>query len=403
MKMNKFSSVMMCAACCAILGLGCGKDAGRHVGEIKEANIKAEDLKVVKVADGVEIAMVRVEPGSFTMNQGDGKNFANEVEHTKKLTKVFYIGQTEVTQKQYRAVVDMWKAKFPEKYAELYPEVWNSELGKDKFGEYIRPMNFFFSKDGKGKDRISEEANLDNYPVENISWVEAMDFCMMLNDLDLAPKGYKFTLPTETQWEFAARGGNAGKNNKYVYSGSNNIDNVAWYNETAAGRTGRVKEVGVSNADDKRSCNELGLYDMSGNVAEWCLDSWVRESDKTQAEFDIKNWSVDSLRYRKLIHKEIEQKLSFDNKRDIRDGLKLTAEEKDALDTFKCTWRSYRGGAWSGNATVCRISNRGAFSPYELHKDVKKNEKDKNAKNDLIYSVVGYPHIGIRLVLVPAE
>ena len=96
-----------------------------------------------------------------------------------------------------------------------------------------------------------------------------MSFCEKMNQY--APSGWKFTLPTETQWEFAARGGN--KSCNYKYSGSNNIGDVAWYDDNS------THEVG------KKSPNELGLYDMSGNVWEWCLDNWNWKSNNTSAEF----------------------------------------------------------------------------------------------------------------------
>lgn len=94
-------------------------------------------------------------------------------------------------------------------------------------------------------------------PVENVSWDDCQAFIRKLNSLT----GQSFCLPTEAQWEFAARGGN--RSNGYKYSGSDCLENVAWYKDNSGGETHSV---------GTRSPNELGLYDMSGNVYEWCND-----------------------------------------------------------------------------------------------------------------------------------
>ena len=155
-----------------------------------------------KIADN----MVKVEAGRFLRDDGKGVT----------LTKDYWIGKYEVTQKQYEAV-----------------------MGNN-------PSEF------KG----------DNRPVECVSWHDAKAFCDKLNELykDKLPAGYRFDLPTEAQWEFAARGGNKSKG--YKYSGSNDVDDIAWYNDNS----GKTHDVG------QKRPNELGLYDMSGNVVEWCRD-----------------------------------------------------------------------------------------------------------------------------------
>jgi formylglycine-generating enzyme required for sulfatase activity len=97
----------------------------------------------------------------------------------------------------------------------------------------------------------------EDCPVENVSRNKAQEFIQKLNKLT----GKKYSLPSEAQWEFAARGGTKSKG--YKYAGSNDLGEVAWYDDNS---DGKMHEVG------KRMANELGLYDMNGNVWEWCQD-----------------------------------------------------------------------------------------------------------------------------------
>lgn len=98
----------------------------------------------------------------------------------------------------------------------------------------------------------------DDLPVENINWNDAKEFTARLSQMT----GKKFRLPTDDEWEFAAKGGIYSKG--YQYSGSDDIENVAWYKDNSGRKTHPVKT---------KLPNELGLYDMSGNVYEWCEDS----------------------------------------------------------------------------------------------------------------------------------
>ncbi len=106
----------------------------------------------------------------------------------------------------------------------------------------------------------SKDKTWKDNPVTNVSWDDCQKFIKKLNTLT----GKKYRLPTEAEWEYAARGGNQSKS--FSYSGSNDINEVAWYNQNSNGKIHPVKE---------KKPNELGLYDMSGNVWEWCNDCYA--------------------------------------------------------------------------------------------------------------------------------
>ena len=170
------------------------------------------ELEVYKIEEPV---MVFVEGGTFIMGCIEGECESNELPTHQVTVSSFYMGKYEITQKE-----------------------WEGVMGNN-------PSSI------KG----------DNLPVENVSWNDIQEFIFRLN----AVTGKKYRLPTEAEWEYAARGGN--QSNGFKYSGSNNLDAVAWY----AGNSGNnTHPVGYKQP------NELGIYDMSGNVWEWCSD-WYGE------------------------------------------------------------------------------------------------------------------------------
>lgn len=175
--------------------------------------------------NGVSFKMVAVEGGTFLMGatgeQGSDQEDKERPVHQVTLSS-YRIGETEVTQ-----------------------ELWLAVMG---------------SNPSDNKDDI-------NNPVEEVSWYDCYSFISKLNNLT----GMNFRFPTEAEWEFAARGGN--KTKGFKYSGSDTINNVAWCVPNAGSKTHPVAT---------KNSNELGLYDMSGNVMEWCGDYYGAYSSSPQ-------------------------------------------------------------------------------------------------------------------------
>ena len=182
---------------------------------VQSKNIpEVPEIKTIEV-NGVALEMVRVTGGTFTMGgTEDQKPDANKDEYPlhKVTLSDYYIGKYETTQ-----------------------ELWTAVMGDNPSYWDINPK----------------------LPIEQVTWDKVQGFIQKLNELT----GLSFALPTESQWEFAARGGNNSLG--YMYSGSNNLDSVAWFADNSESKT---HEVGTKQP------NELGIYDMSGNVQEWCSD-----------------------------------------------------------------------------------------------------------------------------------
>ncbi|MBQ7590715.1 MAG: formylglycine-generating enzyme family protein [Verrucomicrobia bacterium] len=184
----------------------------------------------VSLPGGVYLDLNWIEPGTFTMGSPSDElgRSDDEIQHKVTLSKGYWLGKYEVTQAQYKAVME------------------------------TNPSHF----------------TGDNNPVDSVSWEEAMAFCTKLTEIEQAagrlPFGYEYTLPTEAQWEYACRAGtttalNSGKN----LSDKNKcpeMDEVGWYDGNSSGKTHPVGQ---------KQPNAKGLYDMHGNVLEWCLD-WYK-------------------------------------------------------------------------------------------------------------------------------
>ena len=204
--------------------------------------------------------MVYVSGGAFTMGatseQGSDANDDEKPTHSVTISN-FYLCKYEVTQALWRAV-----------------------MGNN-------PSSF------KG----------NSLPVGNVSWNDCQTFISRLNNLT----GKNFRLPTESEWEYAARGGNRSRG--YKYSGSNVLSDVAWYDDNSGSKTHPV---------GSKSPNELGLYDMSGNVWEWCSD-WY--------------------------------------------GTYSSSSQTNPTGASSGSGRVDRGGSWLGGAWLCRSSNRDNIAP----------------------------------------
>jgi formylglycine-generating enzyme required for sulfatase activity len=216
--------------------------------------------------NGVTFKMLPVAGGTFQMGaqstDPNGQNYdadayGDESPVHQVTLSAFTIGETEVTQ-----------------------ALWEAVMGSN-------PSYF------KGSD----------LPVETVSWDDCQTFITKLNQLT----GKTFRLPTEAEWEYAARGGNQSKG--YKYSGSNTIDDVAWYYDNGGSKT---------HAVGTKQANELGIYDMSGNVWEWCSDWYDSYSSSSQT---------------------------------------------NPTGAASGSYRVLRGGSWNYNARFCRVSLRSGYYP----------------------------------------
>ena len=223
--------------------------------------------------DGVQFKMVRVEGGTFVMGameQDDEADNDEKPQHKVTLDD-YYIGETQVTQALWQAVMGTTIQTQAQKGS------WSTDLR------------------GVG----------DNNPMYYISWDDCQEFIEKLNQMT----GRTFALPTEAQWEFAARGGNLSKG--YKYAGSNVLNEVAWFSDNSNSQTHQVAQ---------KKANELGLYDMSGNVWEWCND-WY-----------------DSNYYQ-------------------------SSPERNPQGPTSGGGRVLRGGSWYIVARYCRVSYRDCYNP----------------------------------------
>jgi len=232
-KPEKFLSGLLLATT-IVLQLNCAAAETSKSDLPEKPSRKKQARWTTELTPGVKMELVWIKGGTFRMGSPDSEigRWGSWGEKQRKvvITRPYYIAVYETTQEQYMAVMDRNPSKV------------------------------------KG----------ENLPVTNVSWQDAMAFCEQLNRLTgkTRPKNYKFTLPTEAQWEYPCRAGTnkALNNNKDLTDSERcrNLDEVGWY---AANSQGKPHPVG------QKKPNKWGLYDMHGNAWEFCLDYWAKNPD----------------------------------------------------------------------------------------------------------------------------
>jgi len=238
-----------------------------------------------EIVNGCEFWMLPVQGGPFLMGSADDDSdgFDDERSAHDVIVPDFYIGKFPVTQALWRAVVT----------ASIDGDASSHPANK------LKPSPSRFQGDER--------------PVEEVSWNDAQLFIQKLNEITKTSRlaGYHYYLPSEAEWEYAARGGKF-HTEAYKYSGSDRLKDVGWFDENSGSET---KPVGLKYP------NQLGIHDMSGNVWEWCEDDW-------------------------------------------HENYKGAPENGSAwLDSPRGAVRVARGGGWDSDMRLCRVVGRGDDAP----------------------------------------
>jgi formylglycine-generating enzyme required for sulfatase activity len=274
-------------------------DAGR---EDEPAKVVVADKAKKQIENSVGMRFARIPRGKFTMGSSEADQkaalaqldeksrsafaewMAQEDEHEVEITKDFYLGTTEVTQKQYRAV-----------------------MGKNPS---------YFSKDGGGKGSLKGVESTDDFPVESVTYDDALAFIDKLEALPAEKKaGRTYRLATEAEWEYACRGG------------AKEVTPYHFGSTFSAKHANGEQSVGKPMPVGSYAANGYGLYDMHGNVREWCADWWKR-------------------------------------------GYYKDSEKKDPKGPDSGTYRILRGGSWFMNRTYARTTYRNGSQPDRYGDDV---------------------------------
>jgi formylglycine-generating enzyme required for sulfatase activity len=239
------------------------------------------------LGDRVKMKLVRIEPGRFLMGSSpqEKERRDDELQHEVEITKAYCMGVYLVTQTQYRQLMGM-----------------NPGM---------------FSPGGRLKDKVAG-LTTDDFPVESVSWEDAMDFCRMVSLLpDVKEKGWVVDLPTEAEWEYACR---AGTSTVFHYGNSLSSEQANFNGRNPYGGATKGPFLGRPTKVGSYAANAWGLYDMHGNVNQWCKD-WY---DKDYYQ---------------------------------------NGDKRDPAGPTDGQSRVMRGGPWYANAGLCRAASRNPNEP----------------------------------------
>jgi formylglycine-generating enzyme required for sulfatase activity len=254
-----------------------------------------------KVTNSIGMILVRIPPGTFKIGSPEGEEHRSkdEKQHEVEISKDFWLGVYEVTQKQFKEVMG-------------YNPSYFSTDGKGGPG-----LKYDYGKPGGGKDKVPEDTS--DFPVENVTWEEAKEFCDKLsNRAEEKRSGRQYRLPTEAEWEYSCRGG--APSYQVFHFGNSLSSKQANFDGTRPYRAAR------EGPDQSRTCkvgsyekNRFGLFDMHGNVYEWCSDWYAEDYGKSR--------------------------------------------RTDPSGPGEGVARVVRGGSWGGYGSLCRSAHRNSRRP----------------------------------------
>ncbi len=239
---------------------------------------------------------VFVKGGTFMMGSLDGEGESYERPQHQVTVSDFYIGKYEVTNAQYA-------------------EFLNAKGNQTEGGYTWLDINDGYCQIEQVNGVFKAKAGKENYPVIEVTWYGARAYAKWVGG----------RLPSEAEWEYAARGGN--KSGGYIYSGGNDEQDVMWYSGNSHNTENNMSSGKGTHRVGTKQANELGIYDMSGNVWEWCNDKW--HSNYIGAPTDGSSW--------------------------------ITGGSSN---------RVLRGGSWDYNADDCRVALRGSYDPDNGDSDI---------------------------------